>query len=191
MSNFVIFLLIINLVLNIVTLSIVLDMKSKRDTKEDKPVREKVKKESSFGDRLKSSFLDFDYDRDIKGNSDDDDDIWDEPEYRVVETPKADRVERLRKKWEEEDIENDRNILESNIMRDVNEFMRYVSAYNLDILDIKSNKVRSIKYLDNATYFDKEIHKYKPTVKITFVDGTSDLFLPGKFAKVNYNLNVA
>lgn len=179
--NTIICLLIVNLIMNIFIIFNIFDIKYNIN-KSEKIGNEKNK--SSFVTKLKNTFADFDYDDDIEEAG--------ENNFKVIEdntarrTSSKDRLEKLRKQWYEEDKEEDFKMYKYTAFRDVYEFMQYVSSYNLDIVDISTGKVKRIKFLDKVSYFDKDKCKYQETVKITFDDGSSDLFMPNKFSRLSY-----
>ena len=63
--------------------------------------------------------------------------------------------------------------------------MNYVSQHNLEIIDTNINKIRKVKYLEKASYFNSTLCRYENTVNITFEDNTNVIFVPNRFAMVN------
>lgn len=63
------------------------------------------------------------------------------------------------------------------VFHNINEFMAYVSARNLNVINTITGTKRTVKYLD--PYNDGN----GPTVMITFSDGTRGVFAPDVYAK--------
>lgn len=156
-------LLVLNTIMNIFIIFNILSIKHNND----KSIRNNVNK---FIDTVKDK-LNYDESKDF--NSDDFDDIW--PEH----TTASSRLQKLRQKWDEEDIEEfeDAEVSTYETFKDEYDFIDYLSNHNLDIYDIVYEKVCKVKYLDTVSNDDK---KY---IIITFDNDSQAVFDPKSFAK--------
>lgn len=161
------FLLIVNLIMNIFIIINILDIKRNNGTKNKKNT---VK---SFIDKMNNKIDDDEFDDFL------DDDLNDK--VKVIEGNVSPRLQKLRNQWDEEDTkEKFTQINKHNTFKDVDEFITYLSKYNLKIIDTLHGKTRTVKFLDNYTYNNQA------TVMITFDDNTKAIFRPNVYAKLSY-----
>ena len=76
-----------------------------------------------------------------------------------------------------EEAEEDTHTQEYEVFDNVTEFIEYVSGYNLNILNIETNEVHTIKYLEKLDLPDVE-----DDLLITFDDGSREIFKPYMYA---------
>lgn len=181
MSNFAIAFIYINLFLDVVVMMMLLKtmnyLKSLGAT--DKPNKnsytQKFRKQLSKAMNI-SDDLDLDDDDDIMdatyraADDKDEDDFSDDlVDYSTGRKSKVVSIDNSKM-----DIKHS---IHYGVINNIDEFMQYVSARNLNVINTLTGIKRTIKYLDQ--YDDGN----GPTVLITFMDGTQGVFAPGTYAK--------
>lgn len=169
------FLLLLNLAMNIFIIINIANIKSSMI----KPVDDKKFKNAinKYYTRIKNKIDENDLFDELE-------DDFEDSKIKVIEGNVSPRVEKLRKKWEEEDMKEKYSQISKYVtFKNVYEFIDYLSTYNLKIVDTIYGKVRTVMYLDNYTYKNQE------TVLITFDDNTKAIFKPNIYARIAYSIN--
>lgn len=198
MNEIIIAFVYMSIILNVVTIVMLLKvmnlLKSLGTT--DKPQRDKAGYKKSFFYKLGKAMSEVNR---ITNNEDTDDDIvsiYENAEYKKLNDDDfyddGIDIEALTKRkpasitnkkiveFESNSTPKKKEVLDGyipGVFHNINEFMAYVSARNLNVINTITGTKRTVKYLD--PYNDGN----GPTVMITFSDGTRGVFAPDVYAK--------
>jgi hypothetical protein len=107
-----------------------------------------------------------------------DDDEEDDIEYKYTKpTKKKYQTEATTVNDKPIRLRTDIDVHKAELFNNIDEFMAYVSARNLNVINTITGTKRTVKYLDPYNGDDG------PTVMITFSDGARGVFAPGTYAK--------